>query len=69
MSKQFQGITKRHFKVRSCEHFGIFPLTGKRVTSVFQSTAIKDHLLYCQHSRTMVDFSILCSEWNDFNSL
>ena len=40
----YYGKTKRHFKVRACEHLGISPLTGKRVSSVFQSTAIKDHL-------------------------
>ena len=62
----YYGKTKRHFKVRACEHLGISPLTGKRVTSVFQSTAIKDQLLYCQHSPTMDDFSILCSESNNF---
>ena len=62
----YYGKTKRHFKVRACEHLGISPLTGKRVSSVFQSTAIKDHLLFCQHSPSLDDFSILCSESNDF---
>ena len=26
----YYGKTKRHFKVRACEHLGITPLTGKR---------------------------------------
>ena len=64
----YYGKTKRHFKVRACEHLGISPLTGKRVSSVFQSTAIKDHLLFCQHSPSLDDYSILCSESNDLNS-
>ena len=62
----YYGKTKRHFKVRACEQLKISPLTGKRVMSVFQSTAIKDHLFCCKHSPTLVDFSILCSESNYF---
>ena len=27
----YYGKTKRHFKVRACEHLGITPLTGKKV--------------------------------------
>ena len=63
------GKRKRHFKVRACEHLGISPLIGKRVTPAVQSTAIKDHILYCQHSPTTDDFIILCSEFCLINSM
>ena len=51
------GKTKRHFKVRMCEHLGISALTGKRVKGDDDST-IKEHLLFC--------FSILATNNNDF---
>ena len=39
----YYGKTKRHFKVRMCEHLGISALTGKRVKGDDDS-AIKEHL-------------------------
>ena len=44
----YYGKTKRHFKVRMCEHLGISALTGKRVKGDDDS-AIKEHLLFCNH--------------------
>ena len=41
--------TKRHFKVRMCEHLGISALTGERVKGDDDS-AIKEHLLFCNHT-------------------
>ena len=43
------GKTKRHFKVRMCEHLGISAVTGKRVKGDDDS-AIKEHLLFCNHT-------------------
>ena len=43
----YYGKTKRHFKVRMCEHLGISALTGKRVKGDDDS-AIKEHLLFLQ---------------------
>ena len=57
--------TKRHFKVRMCEHLGISALTGKRVKGDDDS-AIKEHLLFCNHTPEFEDFSILASNNNDF---
>ena len=60
----YYGKTKRHFKVRMCEHLGISALTGKRVKGDDDS-AIKEHLLFCNHTPEFEDFSILASN-NDF---
>ena len=61
----YYGKTKRHFKVRICEHLGISVLTGKRVKGDDDS-AIKEHLLFCNHTPDFEDFSILASNNNDF---
>ena len=61
----YYGKTKRHFKVRMCEHLGISALTGKRVKGDDDS-AIKEHLLFCNHAPDFEDFSILATNNNDF---
>ena len=61
----YYGKTKRHFKVRMCEHLGISALTGKRVKGDDDS-AIKEHLLFCNHTPDFENFSILASNNNDF---
>ena len=61
------GTTKRHFKVRICENLGILHPTGKKVKiDNNKLTAIQEHLLCCNHSPSLVDFSILTRESNDF---
>ena len=57
--------TKRHFKVRMCEHFRISALTGKRVKGDYDP-AIKEHLLVCNHTPDFEDFSILATNNSDF---
>ena len=59
------GKTKRHFKVRMCEHLGVSALTGKRVKGNNDS-AIKEHHLFCNHSCGFDNFSILACNNNDF---
>ena len=59
----YNGKTKRHFKVRICEHLGVSALTGKRAKGNNDST-IKKHL-FCNHSSGFDDFSILASNNND----
>ena len=59
------GRTKRHFKVRMCERFGVSALTKKQVKGDNYS-AIKEHHLFCNHSSGFDDFSILASNNNDF---
>ena len=47
-----------------CEHLGISALTGKRLTD--DDSAIKEHLLFCNHTPDLEDFSILATNNNDF---
>ena len=47
------------------KHFGISALTGKRVEGDDDS-AIKKHLLFCNHTTDFEDFSILATNNNDF---
>ena len=60
----YYGKTKRHFKVRMCEHLGVSTLIGKRVKGDNDS-AIKEHNLFCSHSSGFDDFPILASNNND----
>ena len=41
----YYGKTKRHFKVRPCEHLGITPLNRKKVESPKES-AVFDHIVH-----------------------
>ena len=50
----------RHLNVRIGEHNGISPLTKKLVKPKIRSVA--DHLLFCNHSASYDDFSILTCE-------
>ena len=61
----YYGKTKRHFKIRMCEHLGVSALTGKRVKGNNDS-AIKEHHLFCSYSSGFDNFSILASNNNDF---
>ena len=61
----YYGKTKRHFKIRMCEHLAVSALTGKRVKGDNDS-AIKEHHLFCNYSSGFDDFSILASNNNDF---
>ena len=49
----------RNLAVRSGEHIGISPLTNKRVQPR-KDSAVCNHLLNCNHSPTIEDFSVLC---------
>ena len=63
----YYGKTKRHFKVRMCEHLGISHLTGKKRTlQPGQTTAILDHALFCVRPPSFDDFDVLAREGNDF---
>ena len=63
----YDGKTKRHFKVRICEHLGISHLTEKKVKiDNNKLTAIQKHLLCCNYCPSFEDFSILTRESNDF---
>ena len=63
----YYGKTKRHFKVRICEHLNISHLTGKKVKiDNNKLTAIQEHLLHCNYSPSFEEFSILTRKSNDF---
>ena len=63
----YYGKTKRHFKVRICEHLGISHLTEKKVKiDNNKLTAIQEHLLCCNYCPSFEDFSLLTRESNDF---
>ena len=63
----YYGKTKRHFKVRICEHLGVPHLTGKKVKiDNNKLTAIQEHLLCCNYSPSFDDFSTFTRESNDF---
>ena len=64
-SATYYGKIKRHFKVRMCDHLGISALIGKRVKGD-DNSAIKEHLLLCNHTPDFEDFSILATNNNDF---
>ena len=61
----YYGKTKRHFKVRIWEHFGVSVLTGKRIKKDNDSV-IKEYNLFCNHSSGFDNFFILTSNSNDF---
>ena len=54
----YYGKTKRHFKVRMCEHLEISALTGKRVKGVDDS-AFKEHLLLFNHTHDLGTSAII----------
>ena len=59
------GKTVRHMKVRVSEHQGISPRTGKVVKGTL-STAVRDHMLFCDHRVAWDDFKVLGNESNNF---
>ena len=48
-----------------CEHLGISAVTGKRLKGD-DASAIKEYLLFCNHSLDFGDFSFLTINNNDF---
>ena len=62
----YYGETCRHLSVRVGEHSGVSPLTGKKSKSK-KSTAVKDHMLFCDHIVSIDDFKILATSDSDFH--
>ena len=54
----------RHMNVRIGEHIGISSLTRKQVKP--KNSSVADHLLFCNHSASYDDFSILTRENKKF---
>ena len=61
----YYGQSQRQFFVRTSEHLGITPLTGKFVKTPKKST-IFDHMLLDGRKARFVNFSILLKESNAF---
>ena len=55
----YYGESIRHLDIRSGEHIGVSPLTGKKVKL---SHAICDHLLHCNFLPSFHNFSVLAYE-------
>ena len=62
----YYGETCRHLSVRVGKHSGISPLTGKKLKSK-KSTAVKDHMLFCDHIVSIDDFKILATSDSNFH--
>ena len=62
----YYSETCRHLSVRVGEHSGVSPLTGKKSKSK-RSTAVKDHMLFCDHIVSIDDFKILPTSDSDFH--
>ena len=54
----YVGLTRRHYKVRICEHSGTSPRTGKMLIGQ-SSTSVRDHMLICPHKVCYDDFKII----------
>ena len=60
-NESYHGESIRHLDIRSGEHVGVSPLTGKK-TKPLNNSAICDHLLHCNILPSFNNFSILTNE-------
>ena len=56
----YNGETCRHLSIRVGEHSGVSTLTRKN-SKAKTTTAIKDHMLFCDHAVSLEFFKILAS--------
>ena len=54
----YYGKACQHFNIRAGEHSGVLPLSGKK-SNAKTTTAVKDHVLFCDHVFSVEDFKIL----------
>ena len=62
----YYGETCQHLNIRFGEHSGVSPLTRKK-SKAKKTTAIKDHMLFCNHVVSLEDFKILASSNSEFH--
>ena len=62
----YYGETCRHLNIRVGEHLDVSPLTRKK-SKAKTSTAIKHHMLLCDHVVSLEDFKILASNNSEFH--
>ena len=60
-NESYHGESIRHLDVRSGEHNGVSPLTGKKVKPS-NNSAFFDHLLHCNFVPSFDNFSVLAHE-------
>ena len=63
-NESYYGECVRHPNVRIGEHIGISPLTRKKVKP--KGSALSDHLLFCNHSPSFENFSVLTKKNKKF---
>ena len=64
LNATYSGETHRHLSDRVAEHSGISPLTGSKSK---KSTAVKDHLLFCDDIVSIDNFKVLPTSGSDFH--
>ena len=62
----YYGKTCRHLNIRVGEHSSVSPLTGKK-SKAKTTTAIKDHILLCDHVVSLEYSKILASSSSEFH--
>ena len=62
----YYGQTCWHLSVRVGKHSGVLPLTRKKSKSK-KSTAVKDHMIFCDHIVSIDDFRILATGDSDLH--
>ena len=62
----FYDVTCQNLNIRVGEHSGVSPLTGKE-SKAKTTTAIKDHMLFCDHIVSFEDFKILANSNSEFH--
>ena len=60
-NESYYGESIKHLDIRSGEHIGVSPFTGKKVKPI-KNSAVRDHLLHCNYSPSFDNFSILGHE-------
>ena len=64
-NESYYGESIRHLHIRSGEHIGESPLTGKKVKSS-NSRAICNHLYHCNFLPSFDNFSVLAHEYKKY---
>ena len=64
-NESYYGESIRHLDIRSEEHIGVSPFTGKKVKPI-KNSAVRDHLFHCNYSPSFNNFSILAHETKKF---
>ena len=66
MQCYYCGETCRHLNITVGKHLGVSPLTGKK-SKAKTVTAIKNHMLFCDHIVSLDDFKIGASSNSEFH--